>query len=293
MAGICALSLIFGAGIYFLMYLSFDLPTEKNLREENAELRANCNILNRRLENSLKVMADIENRDDNLYRVIFQMEPLSRSRRLAGLANENRYRKLSALSDGALLTLMTRNMDLLERKLYAQSQSFDQIRETVSRQKDKMSHIPAILPIKTHEFELSSGFGMRRDPITGNAEFHNGLDFSIPEGTPVYATADGIVKGAERKSEYGNRIEISHGFDYTTVYAHLSRLLVKSGDKVKRGDLIGKSGSTGKSIGPHLHYEVGFKGEAQNPVNFFFMNLTPDEYSEMMRKAEDAGQVMD
>lgn len=286
-------SLLLGLGIYFLVYFSFDLPTEKNLREENSELRTNLSILNRRLENSLKVMSDIENRDDNLYRVVFQMEPLSRSRRLAGLADENRYRKLNSLSDGSLLLLTNRNMDLFERKLYAQSQSFDQIKEVVSQQKDKMSHIPSILPIKSQNYEISSGFGMRRDQITGNAEYHNGLDLTIAEGTPVIATANGIVKEAERKSEYGNRIVISHGFDYVTIYAHLSKLNVKAGDKVRRGDVIGRSGSTGKSIEPHLHYEVNFKGEPKNPVNYFFMNLTPEQYSEMMRKADDAGLVLD
>lgn len=287
------LSIVLGIGIYFIIYFSFDLPSEKNLREENAELKANYSILHRRLENSLKVMSDIQNRDDNLYRVIFQMEPLSRSRRLAGLDNETRYRRLNSLSDVSMVTLLTQNMDLLERKLYAQSQSFDQIREQASQQKDKMAHIPAILPLKNSDATLSSGFGMRRDPISGNAEFHSGIDFSANEGTPVYSTADGVIKWAERKSGTGNTVVISHGYDYTSLYSHLSKINVTQGQKVKRGEIIGRVGSTGKSTGPHLHYEVNFKGEVQNPVNYFFMDLTPDQYSDMLRNAEDAGQVMD
>lgn len=142
-------------------------------------------------------------------------------------------------------------------------------------------------------YTMSSGYGYRRDPVYGTTKFHSGLDFAAVTGTPVYATGDGVVEYAERRSGYGNCIDISHGYNYTTRYAHLSEILVSSGQEVKRGDLIGKVGSTGKSTGPHLHYEVRFKDEPQNPVNYYFMDLTPEQYAEMIREAENAGHVMD
>lgn len=140
---------------------------------------------------------------------------------------------------------------------------------------------------------MSSGYGVRRDPIYGSSKFHAGLDFAAKTGTPVFATADGVVTEAGRQSGYGNCIDISHGYNYLTRYAHLSEVLVKPGQEVKRGEMIGKVGSTGKSTGPHLHYEVRFKGEPQNPVNYYFMDVTPEQYAEMVQLAENAGHVMD
>ena len=156
-----------------------------------------------------------------------------------------------------------------------------------------MAHIPSIIPIDVKDYTMSSGYGYRRDPVYGSTKFHAGLDFAEKNGIPVYATGDGTVTVAERKSGYGNCIDIDHGYNYLTRYAHLSEILVSPGQSVKRGDYIGKVGSTGKSTGPHLHYEVRFKDEPQNPVNYYFMDLTPEQYAEMVREAENAGHVMD
>ncbi len=268
-------------------------PTENALRHENSELRSKYNVLSRRLDNSLKVMDNIKNRDDNFYRVMMQMEPMARSRRYAGLDNSSRYADLASLSDAALVTRVTKQMDLLDRQLYAQSLSFDQLKAGAASQKDKLAHIPSVLPINIKDFTMSSGYGYRRDPVYGAQRFHEGLDFAAPTGTEVYATADGTVTEADRKGGYGNMIDISHGYNYVTRYAHLSRILVKDGEEVKRGQLIGYVGSTGKSTGPHLHYEVRFKDEPQNPVNYYFMDLSPEEYAAMIQLAEDAGHVMD
>lgn len=268
-------------------------PTENALRRENSELRSKYNVLSRRLDNSLKVMENIKNRDDNFYRVMMQMEPVSRSQRYAGLDNSSRYADMGSLSDAALVTRVTRQMDLLDRQLYAQSLSFDQLKGGASEQKDKLAHIPSVLPINIKDFTMSSGYGYRRDPVYGAQRFHEGLDFAAPTGTEVYATADGKVDAADRKGGYGIMIDISHGYNYVTRYAHLSRMVVKAGDEVKRGQLIGYVGSTGKSTGPHLHYEVRFKDEPQNPVNYYFMDLTPEEYADMIQLAENAGHVMD
>ena len=287
------LSLLIGIGLYFVIFYSFEAPTEQNLRKENAILKSQYNILNRRLDNSLKVMANIQNRDDNFYRVMMQMDPVGYGQRLAGLDNEKRYRELQNTPDAGLVRLLTQRLDLFERQLYAQSISFDQLKETASKQKDKLAHIPSVIPINIKDFTMSSGYGVRRDPIYGSSKFHTGLDFAAKTGTPVFATADGKVTEAGRQSGYGNCIDISHGYNYLTRYAHLSEILVKPGQEVKRGEMIGKVGSTGKSTGSHLHYEVRFKDEPQNPVNYYFMDLTPEEYAEMVQLAENAGHVMD
>lgn len=287
------LSLLIGIGLYFVIFYSFEASTEQNLRKENAILKSQYNILNRRLDNSLKVMANIQNRDDNFYRVMMQMDPVGYGQRLAGLDNEKRYRELQNTPDAGLVRLLTQRLDLFERQLYAQSLSFDQLKETASKQKDKLAHIPSVIPINIKDFTMSSGYGVRRDPIYGSSKFHTGLDFAAKTGTPVFATADGKVTEAGRQSGYGNCIDISHGYNYLTRYAHLSEILVKPGQEVKRGEMIGKVGSTGKSTGSHLHYEVRFKDEPQNPVNYYFMDLTPEEYAEMVQLAENAGHVMD
>lgn len=290
---IMGLSILIGTGLYFVFFYAFDAPTEANLRKENATLKSQYNILNRRLDNSLKVMANIQNRDDNFYRVMMQMDPVGYGQRFAGLDNEKRYRELQNIPDAGLVKLLTQRMDLFERQLYAQSLSFDQLRATASKQKDKLAHIPSVIPINIKDFTMSSGYGVRRDPIYGSSKFHAGLDFAAKTGTPVFATADGKVTEAGRQSGYGNCVDISHGYNYLTRYAHLSEVLVKPGQEVKRGEMIGRVGSTGKSTGPHLHYEVRFKNEPQNPVNYYFMDLTPEEYAEMVQLAENAGHVMD
>lgn len=286
-------SMLFGALLFVIVYYGLGTPTEDALRRENAMLKSQYNVLNRRLDNSLKVMGYIQNRDDNFYRVMMQMEPMSSSQRFAGLDNEKRYKDLQRLPDAGLVKLLTQRLDLFDRQLYAQSISFDQLREEAGKQKDKLAHIPSIIPIDVKDYTMSSGYGYRRDPVYGSTKFHAGLDFAAKSGTPVYATGDGTVEVAERKSGYGNCIDISHGYNYITRYAHLSEILVKPGQEVKRGDYIGKVGSTGKSTGPHLHYEVRFKDEPQNPVNYYFMDLTPEQYAEMVRMAENAGHVMD
>lgn len=287
------LSLLMGIGIYFIIFYALDAPTEQNLRKENAVLKSQYNILNRRLDNSLKVMEDIQNRDDNFYRVMMQMDPVGHGQRMAGLDNEKRYQELQKIPDAGLVKILTQRLDLFERQLYAQSLSFDELRTSASKQKDKLAHIPSVIPINIKDFTMSSGYGVRRDPIYGSSKFHAGLDFAAKAGTPVFATADGRVTEADRKGGFGNCIDIAHGYNYVTRYAHLSEILVKTGQEVKRGEMIGKVGSTGKSTGSHLHYEVLFKNEPQNPVNYYFMDLTPEEYAEMVRIAENAGHVMD
>lgn len=282
-----------GVGFFVLLFYVFDAPTERNLKEENAKLKSQYSILEKRLDNSIKVMEDIRNRDDNFYRVMMQMDPLSSKERYSGLENDSRLENLRHLNDAELVNRMNRSMDLLEHQIYSQSVSFDQLREVAGEQKDKMARIPSVMPINVKDYTMSSGYGYRRDPVYGTAKFHDGLDFAAATGTPVFATADAVVEVAERKDAYGNCIDLNHGYNYLTRYAHLSQILVKPGQHVKRGEMIGKVGSTGKSTGSHLHYEVRFKGEPQNPVHYYFMDLTPQQYVDMIQLAENSGHVMD
>lgn len=288
-----AVGAVIAVGVYALMFRVLETPTEKNLKEENSKLKSQYAILEKRLDNSIKVMEDIRNRDDNFYRVMMQMDPLSSNERLSGLRDNSDFENLGHLRDAELISRMNRSMDILEHEIYSQSVSFDQLREAAGEQKEKIACIPSVMPIGLDDYTMSSGYGYRRDPVYGTAKFHEGLDLAAATGTPVFATADAIVEVAERKDAYGNCIDLNHGYNYVTRYAHLSQILVEPGQRVKRGEMIGKVGSTGKSTGSHLHYEVRFKGEAQNPVHYYFMDLTPQQYIDMLQLAENSGHVMD
>jgi murein DD-endopeptidase MepM/ murein hydrolase activator NlpD len=239
-------------------------------------------------------MEDVIDRDNNFYRVMMQADPINNAQRYAGLERQRLYGILDSMPDADLLKSVTSKLDRLDRQIYSQIKSFDQLKELVGKNKDRLAHIPAIQPISEVNLkQMASGYGYRRDPIYGVSRFHEGMDFAADTGTPVYATGDGRVAEAGWKSGYGNAIDINHGYNYVTRYAHLSQILVKPGQEVKRGDLIGKVGNTGKSTGSHLHYEVRFNGEAQNPIDYYYYDLTPEQYDQMIRMANNAGHVMD
>lgn len=283
----------FGIILFAAVWYGFLPNSESELRQENARLISQYGVLERRVDASLKVMENIRNRDDNFYRVMMQMDPMSTGRRYAGFDYEKGYSSIRRLDDNALTQRLSDELDLLNRMMYSQIQSFDQLRGSVMNQTKKMTYIPAILPLGVKNMEIASGFGSRVDPVNADRVFHNGIDFVAIAGSPVYATADGKIEESHNAATYGNCVEISHGDNYMTRYAHLSEVLVEPGSTVKRGNLIGRVGSTGKSSQPHLHYEVWYKGKVQDPVNFFFLDLTPKQYSEILRIAEDAGSVLD
>ena len=290
---VCIAALI--VAVLFVLIFNYIIatPTEQNLRAENKKLKSQYGVMSAQLDNMLEVMDRMEERDDNFYRVMMQLDPISDSQRLSGIDYSNRYSHLSKMSDSRLVEQLSQRMNLLEKRIYSQLQSFDQLQETLENQQDRLTHIPSVLPINIADYTMSSGYGLRIDPIYGSSKFHEGLDFAASKGTDVYATGNGIVTVAGREKAYGNCIDIDHGYNYLTRYAHLSEILVKPGEEVKRGQLIGKVGSTGKSTGPHLHYEVRYKDIPQNPVNYYFMDLTPEQYYEMIQIAESAGHVMD
>lgn len=287
------IGVLLGATIFFFVFFVFDSPTEENLRKENALLKENFSIMQRRLEASLKVMDGIRQRDDNYYRVLMQMNPITDSQRFAGLDNEQRYRQLQNLPDGALLMEITKGLDLLERELYVQSRSFDEIKNAALHRRNQLQHTPSVMPVNIRSYKIASGYGYRIDPLYSTTDFHSGVDFAGKEGERIGATADGTVSRASWQSGLGYSVEIDHGYHYKTLYAHLSQISVRQGQKVKRGQKIGEMGSSGKSISTHLHYEVRFKGEPQNPVNYWFMDMSAKEYDEMSRRTANAGNVMD
>jgi len=283
-----------GAGSFIVLLLIFGSPSEKDLRMENSRLQAQYHILSSRLDESLQVMKGLQQRDDNLYRVMMQADPVADALRTPSYNKTNRYEDLMELPSAKLVVNTTQKMDLLERQLYIQSKSFDEVLALCKKHDEMLECIPAIQPVSNKDLkQTASGYGARIDPIYKTVKFHSGMDFSANVGTPVYATGNGVVRKAGWEGLYGNCIQIDHGFGYVTRYAHLSKIDVRVGQKVVRGETIGKVGTTGKSTGPHLHYEVMVKGQIVNPVNYYFMDLNADDYDRMVEIAANHGKVFD
>ncbi len=286
---------LLGVGGYFIALLILGTPEDaEDLREENARLQTQYEVLSQRLDEAMEVMEDIRQRDDNLYRVMFMADPVSEDVRNATYTGTNRYEELENLDNAALVMATTQKTDMLARKLYIQSKSFDEIVDFYKNHEDMLRHLPAIQPVSNKDLKrTASGFGYRIHPIYQTRIFHDGMDFSCDIGTPVYATADGLVKNARWERGYGYIVTIDHGYGYETRYAHLKSFNVKRGQKVVRGETIALSGNTGRSSGPHVHYEVLQRGRPVNPANYYFMDLDADQYDEMIRMANNHGKVMD
>ncbi len=282
-----------GAGCFLVLFFLFGSPSEKELRSENARMEAQYNVLSKQLDDALTVLSDIQQRDDNLYRVVLQADPIADGIRYASY-KEGRYEEFMNLANADLVVSTTRKLDLLRRQLYIQSRSFDEVVSICKEHDEMLLCIPAIQPISNKDLKkTASGYGARVDPIYKTTKFHSGMDFSANPGTDVYATGNGTVVSAGWEVGYGNTIEINHGFGYHTRYAHLQSIKVKVGQKVVRGETIGGVGSTGKSTGPHLHYEVVVKGRKVNPVNYYFMDLSAEDYDKMIQMAANHGKVYD
>lgn len=274
----------------------FESPKIVELRKENQELETHFEILNKEVNVAYKMLENLEERDDNIYRIIFEAEPIPSTIRQAGVGGINRYKELidGNLKREELLVDNYIKIDELKRKLYIQTKSYDELFNMANNKEDLIAAIPAIQPIYNKDLRrVASGYGMRIDPFLKVRRMHYGLDFSVKKGTPIYATADGKV--VIIKSSFGGlgkHIYLDHGNGYRTVYAHLNKFNVKKGQKVKRGELIAYSGNTGRSTSPHLHYEVHKNGEKVNPINFFFNDLTPSQYEEVIRIASIENQAL-
>ena len=274
----------------------FESPKIVELRKENQELETHFEILNKEVNVAYKMLENLEERDDNIYRIIFEAEPIPSTIRQAGVGGINRYKELidGNLKREELLVDNYIKIDELKRKLYIQTKTYDELFNMANNKEDLIAAIPAIQPIYNKDLRrVASGYGMRIDPFLKVRRMHYGLDFSVKKGTPIYATADGKV--VIIKSSFGGlgkHIYLDHGNGYRTVYAHLNKFNVKKGQKVKRGELIAYSGNTGRSTSPHLHYEVHKNGEKINPINFFFNDLTPSQYEEVIRIASIENQAL-
>lgn len=287
---------VFLAGIYgFIFMFIFDSPQEKALKREIAQLTLQYDLMNREMENVEKVLVHLQETDDNLYRTIFETEPLPSTYREGGIGGVNRYQELEGFSNSELVIETARKLDGIRKKVYAQSQSFDELIAYAREKEEMLGSIPAIQPLSNKDLKrTASGFGYRIHPIYKISKFHSGMDFTAPTGTDVYATGNGVIKEVKSaRRELGNHIIVDHGFGYQTVYGHLNGFNVRVGQKVKRGDVIGFVGSTGLSTAPHLHYEVLVNGAHVDPALYYFNDLTPEEYERMLEISTKSGQTFD
>lgn len=270
-------------------------PKERMLQRELSFVKLQYQILNDRLASMENLLAEMQDRDDNIYRVIFEAEPISKSVRSAGYGGVDRYDKLSGFKSSDLVVDASKRIDKIASQLYVQSKSYDEVFEMARNKSEMLSAIPAIQPVKNTDLKrISSYFGIRTDPFYKVNKFHQGVDFSAPIGTEVYATGDGrVVSVKKSKWGYGNTIEIDHGFGYETKYSHLHEFKVRKGEKITRGQLIGTVGNTGKSTAPHLHYEVHKNNRPVNPIHFFFNDLTPEQYELVLELSSLPTQSMD
>lgn len=290
-------SALFGL-LSFIVLLNtpyFETPKNKKQAREIENLKLRYAILNKKMEEVEDVIETIEERDNNLYRVYFNASPIPEEERKSGFKNDNRYAALEGYDNSQLVTNTTKRIDVLRKELAIQSKSLDDILK-MAQSKDKLlAAIPAIQPVRNENLKsMVSGFGYRTDPFTKARKMHEGMDFTAKTGTPIYATGDGVVARADNTvSGYGNHIVIRHGFGYETLYGHLSRYKCRAGQRIKRGDIIGYVGSTGRSEGPHLHYEVHKNGRVVNPLNFYYGNISAVEYVAIAQLANQENQSFD
>ena len=282
------------AVLYFWLYtgvFGMELPKTILLKKTNAQWHSKVEVLNRQLDGYDKALTSLQMRDDDIYRAIFGMHEIPSEVRNAGFGGVNRYSHYDGLGHSAQLKTTAMRLDILTKKTYVQSRSFDEVAQLSKRAGDMASCIPAIPPVVPDRsiYRLSSSFGFRSDPFTGRSKRHTGVDFALKPGNPIYATGDGVVEKVKFEFfGYGNQVLIDHGFGYKTRYAHMKSINVVEGMKVKRGECIGESGNSGRSSGPHLHYEVLYKDKHINPANYFDLTITPEEYATMVQNTAEA-----
>ncbi len=282
-----AVALIF----LWIAFYFFDSPKVKMLERENNELKTEVEYLNSRLDVISDVLYDIEDRDDNVYRTILEADPVPAEERYPLLLADSRFDSISRMEAYSLLKEANKKADELTVRLAVQSKSFAELEELAGKKSEMLNSIPAIRPLK-NMYSVTSGFGRRYHPVLKRLHAHTGVDITAPRGTPVYATADGTVSGERPGGGYGRVVVINHGYSYKTLYAHLSKIAVKPGQKVRRGELIGYVGSSGMSTGSHLHYEVIKNGQRVNPVYYFNAEITPEEYNQILESSKKVNQAL-
>ncbi len=290
-----AASAFTGLIMVIIFFQFFDSPKEKRLKSEIENLVTQYDILSKKMTQIDLVLDDIQQRDDNIYRVIFEADPIPSSIRKAGFGGVNRYKDIRNFSNSELVIEVAKKTDKLSKQLYIQSKSFDEVINLAKNKADMLASIPAIQPIANKDLgRVASGYGYRIHPIYKTRKLHTGMDFTAPQGTPIYATGDGKIEKVRRSRKgYGNHVIIDHGYGYQTLYAHMKKYIVYRGQKVKRGEIIGYVGSTGTSVAPHLHYEVMKNKRKLNPVNYYYNDLSPEEYNKMLEISSQNNQSFD
>ncbi|GHA25894.1 peptidase M23 [Salinimicrobium marinum] len=292
------LGIFLAAFLLLVVYLNIpqiETPKEKALKRELENMKLQYGLLNRKMEQAQQVLANVEDRDNNIYRLYFEANPIPEEQRMAGFGGINRYRNLEGFENSKLIIDSHKKLDVLTKRIVVQSRSLDEIASLAEDKENLLASIPAIMPVKNEDLKrMASGYGWRTDPFTKVRKFHYGMDFTAPQGTPVYATGDAVVERADnRSSGYGKHIRLDHGYGYVSLYGHLYKYNVKVGQKVRRGDLIGFVGSTGRSQAPHVHYEIFKDGEKINPLNFYYGQLSPAEFDEILEQAQQENQSLD
>lgn len=280
--------------LVIVLYYNFDSPKERAQKRNYEQLLSQYSILDKKVNTMHNVLLSLEKRDDNIYRAIFEAEPIPSSIRRAGTGGVNMYSKLEDLENSEIVISTSKKVNELSKAIYIQSKSYDEIEDMFKNKVNMLASIPAILPIAIKDFKrVSSAFGYRIHPIYKQRIAHLGMDFTGKMNTPIYATGDGKVIKVDKQRGHGKRIVIDHGYGYKSIYAHLNGYNVKRGKKVKRGEVIGYLGNTGLSTGPHLHYEIRKNNRPINPINYYFNDLTADAYDKLVEAAANTGQSMD
>lgn len=293
--GFIAAALVTAALISYVAFQFIGSPKEKILQEQNEDLRDNYRQLKDRIESLQQQMKELEKRDNDVYRAIFEASPIPDSARAKELETKLEIETVRRLKDNQLVGSILNTLNTLTSRIEAQKKSYDEVEELVKNKEKLLARTPAIQPVSNKDLNrIASGFGYRIDPVYKTTKFHAGLDFSAPQGTPIYATADGTVTTAGNTGNgYGNHVIINHGFGYETLYGHMVRVKARNGQAVKRGEVIGWVGSTGKSTGPHCHYEVHKYGDKIDPIYFFYNDLTPEQFDMILKKAAASNQSLD
>lgn len=270
-------------------------PRELSLQREVKNYELQFELLNRKLSQIETVLENVEERDNNIYRLYFEANPIPDEQRKAGFGGVNRYKSLEGFNNSEMIIATSKRLDIIQKQLVVQSKSLDDITKLAEEKEQLLAAIPAVQPINNENLtRMASGYGWRSDPFTKARKKHYGMDFTAPKGTPIYASGDGVISRADNKSSgYGKHIRIDHGYGYLSLYAHLSKYNVRKGQRVKRGDLIGFVGNTGRSEAPHLHYEVWKEGERINPINFYYGSLSAEEFENMLKYATQENQSLD
>lgn len=293
--GWLATAMVFSTVIIALAYRFLDSPKEKQLKRELSMMNLQYEILQQRAEQASRVLKEMEEHDDNIYRVIFEAEPIPSTIREAGYGGVDKYKALEGYDNTELMVETTKKIDKLMKQLYVQSKSFDEVFELAKNKKELLASIPGIQPISNGDLKrIASGFGYRIHPIYKTSIMHTGIDFTAPIGTEIYSTGNGIVSKVETEGRgYGNNVIINHGFGYETLYGHMSKIKVRPGQRVTRGEIIGLVGNSGSSTGPHCHYEVIKNGKKIDPINYFFNDLTTTQYDQVRDLASRYNQSFD